>query len=524
MLDAGARRLLAAAAVALAVGLLVSDGPVLGKELDESAIAGEYLLHGEEDDDTPIDTTLTVTVTNHRFEVTRVTTLTGTGTTRTYRGTATRKKDKLEVVFALTVTPGFSGALDGTTAGGKPKKPITAEYSFKSKGRVKGDLDNDDRIDGWKDADESGTKKGLPDQDDDDDDGPDDGPATPGADAAEITRGPYVQNVAGTTATIVWRTKGATDSIVEYGSRAALGSRAGTATVKDRKHAVVLAGLAPGQPCFYRVVAAGQPTTAAVSFKTPAPAGSGFRFLAFGDSGSGSREQMDLAAKMTAESYDFAIHTGDVVYPNGEAKHYDKVYFAPYKALGASHCVFPSIGNHDAKNATSGYLDAFHLPANNPARDERYYSFDWGDAHLVSLDTSSGKLTGPAVDWLRSDLAQTTRPWTIVYLHIPLYSGGKHGSSSTLQKQLEPIFEQFRVPLVIQGHDHDYQRTIPIKGTTYVVTGGGGKDPRGVSKKSWTARCESVLHYTLVTVGPAAIAARAIALDGHEVDSFSLTR
>ncbi|MEZ0228320.1 MAG: metallophosphoesterase [Planctomycetota bacterium] len=525
---------LGVAAVALASGLLVEFAPVLGKELDETALAGEYSLRGEEDDDTPIETTLAVCVTDHHFEVTRTTTLPGTGTKRVYKGTATRKKDKLEVdLWPSGDTTGFTGAIDGEKLDGQKRRPIHAELSFKSKGRVKGELENKDRIDGWKEAKESGQKKGLPDEDaqDDDDkkdkkDGDKKPPTTVGG--AELTRGPYVQNVVGGSATIVWRTSGPTDSVVEFGPSAALGSTAGRPDAKETTHVVTLTGLPPGQPCFYRVLAAGQPLSGAASFKTAAPAGTAFRFLAFGDSGSGTRQQFDLAAKMTAEVCDFVLHTGDVVYPDGAAKDYDDVYFKPYRGLGATHCVFPAIGNHDARSASSGYLASFFLPANNPARDERYYSFDWGDAHFVSIDTSSGNFSGPAVTWLRQDLAQNTRRWTVVFMHIPLYSGGMHGESSSLKSALQPIFEEFRVPLVVQGHDHDYQRSVPLKksgdypGTTYVVTGGGGKEARSVSKRSWTAKCESVLHYTLFTVGSDAIAGRAVALDGHTVDEFRI--
>jgi hypothetical protein len=57
----------------------------------------------------------------------------------------------------------------------------------------------------------------------------------------------------------------------------------------------------------------------------------------------------------------------------------------------------------------------------------------------------------------------------------PPYSGGYHGSDLTAREQFAPLFAGYGVDLVLSGHDHDYQRSSPIDGVTYVVTGAAAK-------------------------------------------------
>ena len=116
-----------------------------------------------------------------------------------------------------------------------------------------------------------------------------------------------------------------------------------------------------------------------------------------GDSGTGSTAQYAVADRMVALDPQFVLHTGDVVYPDGQADGYDPFFFQPYQALARRAPIFPTLGNHDySSRAGQPYLDAFYLPHNNPANTERYYSFDWGNAHFTALDFN----TGPDADQL----------------------------------------------------------------------------------------------------------------------------
>ena len=116
---------------------------------------------------------------------------------------------------------------------------------------------------------------------------------------------------------------------------------------------------------------------------------------------------------------------------------------------------------------------------------ELYYSFDWGNVHFVGLDT---ELTGPEqAAWLDADLAATDKPWKIVFGHKPPYSSGEHGSDGAFRNHFVPLIEKHGVQLVLNGHEHDYERTRPIENVTYVVTGGGGRHLRSVGTSGFTA-------------------------------------
>ncbi|MGH7151457.1 MAG: metallophosphoesterase family protein, partial [Planctomycetota bacterium] len=152
-----------------------------------------------------------------------------------------------------------------------------------------------------------------------------------------------------------------------------------------------------------------------------------------------------------------------------------------------------ALGNHDYDTeCAEPYLDAFCLPASG-AGGERYYSFDRGGVHFVSVDSEtvedlpSGCSSDPAFEaqlaWLDADLAASTAWWKVVFLHRSPYSDSNHGNDATIQELLVPIFEARGVDLVLTAHDHCYQRFPPmlggvpaLGGVTFVVAGTGGAE------------------------------------------------
>jgi len=80
--------------------------------------------------------------------------------------------------------------------------------------------------------------------------------------------------------------------------------------------------------------------------------------------------------------------------------------------------------------------------------------------------------------WLEETLATTDATWKLAALHHPPYSGGFQGSNAAAREAFVPPFERYGVQIVFSGHEHDYQRTDPINGVTYVVSGGGSRTRR----------------------------------------------
>jgi hypothetical protein len=374
-----------------------------------------------------------------------------------------------------------------------------------------------------------------------------------------VVRRPYLQQMTPNRVVVVWATResaapqvrmtggGSTRSVTGM-SRFVPSSRSGLG-YDYYHHEVPLGGLTPGTTYDYDATNAGTAVVSA-SFETPPAAGTGeISFIAFGDSGTGSAEQRQLAAVMANDTFDVAFHTGDIVYGRsdggGDATYrtYNDWFFGIYTGWLPRRPIFTVEGNHDSRPSNGNgiaYLDAFTLPANGwsaayPDHVERYYSFDYGRAHFVALDTEFAFLDpvrrAEQLSWLESDLAATSQPWKIALYHRSPYSSGlEHGSELDVRAAFTPIFEQYGVQLALSGHDHDYERTWPLRSSasgsavTYVVTGGGGAPLYAVTPNEWTAYAASRHHYVRGGVGECVLSLDAIGLNGAAFDTVEISR
>ena len=338
-----------------------------------------------------------------------------------------------------------------------------------------------------------------------------------------------MQNVSAFSAVIAWTSEEPNASYVEYGETSQLG-RKELDSQFGRRHAVTLSGLSPGSTYYYRVTEA-RSSSSMNHFRT-APVGrdSSFTFAVIGDSGHGGKNQLAGAALLEQLGPDLILHTGDVVYPSGEDRHYDWRFFIPYRNLIRGVPIFPVLGNHDVeRDDGAAYLKNFHLPSNNPQDTKRYYSFDWGNAHFVALDSElyyddGGGSPEKQRAWLERDLEKTHHPWRFVFLHRPIYSSSEHGSDEEIRKDLEPVFSRYGVTMVFSGHDHAYERTVPIRGVTYVVSGGGGRALYEAGESEWTAFSKSTHHAVFVRIAGGHLSLEAVEPNGTVVDRLYLDR
>jgi hypothetical protein len=172
---------------------------------------------------------------------------------------------------------------------------------------------------------------------------------------------------------------------------------------------------------------------------------------------------------------------GDNAYENGTDSEYQAAVFDMYPTILRQSVLWPTIGNHDtaqSSNPPAGlpYFAMFTLPANAEAGGmasgtEKYYSFDYANIHFICLDsmTSDRSSTGAMANWLRADLASTTRQWTIAFWHHPPYTKGSHDSDTEqnlveMRQTFLPILEDGGVDLVLAGHSHSYERSFLIDG------------------------------------------------------------
>ena len=341
-----------------------------------------------------------------------------------------------------------------------------------------------------------------------------------------LNTGAYVQNVGADHATVVWRSAAAREGSVT------LTAPDGTTTevhVESHEIQTVTFGELQGETTYGWEVVAGSETFNGELTTAPEQSGS-VRFAAIGDSGTGSSAQYDIAAQLVASESDLVLHTGDVVYRRGALCHYGPRYFAPYEEMIASTPVFPAVGNHDTRaNGGQAYFETFVLPTNNPRGSEEYYSFDYGPVHVISLNSEFySREDQEAIDeqrnWLQQDLAATEQPWTIVMLHRPPFSSTNGKQSDSVQVDLAPLLAEADVDLVLSGHAHNYERTMPIDGVTYIVTGGGGAGLYNIEPSEFTAVAEKKHHFVQIDASPQEMTISAIDRHGEVFDSFEITK
>lgn len=363
---------------------------------------------------------------------------------------------------------------------------------------------------------------------------------TPTPDPGLLQRRPYLMSLTETALVIGWATGSDVPGEVRIGEKVYPATRHALPN-GAWQHEASIGGLQPGTAYSYTVAVSGRPAYTA-SFRT-APTSGPVTFVAFGDAGSGSASQQAVRDRLAQTPFDLALIAGDIVYDRGTYAEFEARYFAVYAALIDHLPFYTAPGNHDyATDRAAPYLALFHLPrqAWREPDQERYYSFDYGDAHFVALDTNAplahigDSVTDDMADWLAADLRQTTRPWKVVFLHHPPYSSGPHGSQAHVRDKLVLLFEQGGVNLMIAGHDHDYERTIPIQGDrpasfaeggiVYLVTGGGGATLYPVGANWFTASSRAVHHFTRVTLSGCQAQIEAIDSTGAVFDSATLQR
>lgn len=250
---------------------------------------------------------------------------------------------------------------------------------------------------------------------------------------------------------------------------------------------------------------------------TPLPQ-AGLRLGVVGDFGTGGAAEHAVADRMCvrhrAEPYDLVLTTGDNVYPTGAPERFDEAFFDPFACLIDDGVDFRAVlGNHDVQ--TDGGRPELEEPAFG--MKGRNYILRSRGVRLVM--TSAYPLE---MRWLRrATRASAEDRWTIVVFHPPVYSPGtNHGSTPGFRPRLPRLFQRRGVDLVLNGHDHLYAVTKPLRRIRYVVTGGGGAPLYRCGDAWFSERCASRHHFLEVESSDDEIVVRAVSPSGRVFDSF----
>lgn len=288
---------------------------------------------------------------------------------------------------------------------------------------------------------------------------------------------PYVQLTTDTSFVVRWRSR----TPVIGGLRAGLARDAMPLSAGESSpatdHEIRLAGLKPGTKYFYALTADGKPLAvegecSAVTHPLPGQP-TPTRIWVVADPQSyfdGAVQTREAYLKFTGDRRtDVFLSVGD-----------DIRFFEIYSPVFRATAFWPTIGNHDVADLGKKGVEAYYanrtLPAGGeaggtPSGSEHYYSFDYGDTHLICLNPELEPLTAksPMLTWLARDLAATKARWRIAYWHRPPYIRGRYDSDTddlmtTIRQKLLPVLEAGGVDLVLNGHCHVWQRTGLLSG------------------------------------------------------------
>jgi len=242
------------------------------------------------------------------------------------------------------------------------------------------------------------------------------------------------------------------------------------------------------------------------------------RFVSVADTGTGAKGQYAVAGAMNfyhkRNPYDLVVLAGDNIYNNGEIEKIGAVFERPYQPLLKQGVKFQAcLGNHDIRTDNGDpqvRYSAFNMKG-------RYYTFKRSGVQFFALDTNSNADWKNQLTWLQKELSLSNAPWKVVFGHHPIYSSGQYGSNPDFIKTFTPLFQKYGVQLYINGHEHNYERTRSINGTTYLICGAGAGN-RPVGRSEWTEYSTSDLSFASYEVYPDKIEVRAIATDNRVFD------
>ncbi|GMU91420.1 MAG: hypothetical protein AMXMBFR4_04780 [Candidatus Hydrogenedentota bacterium] len=307
-----------------------------------------------------------------------------------------------------------------------------------------------------------------------------------------------------TTQTVQWRTATSiTDGWVQFRKAGTTGlavfeAEAGRIVIEDpllqtdpvnHRFTATLRDLDPDTEYSYRVGSKVRDTWSDWHpFKTAPAEATDFSFMYLGDAQLGLIAWGRLLQNAHQQYSDSAFYViaGDLVNSGGWRNEWDQ-FFNSGKGVFDRRPLIPCIGNHDLdkQDTPELYLNLFALPENGPENltPERAYSFEYGNVLFVVLDSNESiEEQGP---WLEQQLAQSNAIWKIAVYHHPAYSSAPHRDNREVRECWCPLFDKYHVDMALQGHDHAYLRTYPMKdgkpvaspgdGTIYAVTVSGTK-------------------------------------------------
>ncbi|MEN6475498.1 MAG: metallophosphoesterase family protein [Syntrophaceae bacterium] len=338
------------------------------------------------------------------------------------------------------------------------------------------------------------------------------------------TRPIYLQAVTSDSVYVMAESQSTDPLTVDYGPTTSYGNSAATVSTKATTggtfiHRIALTGLTPDTIYYYRLGSHHN------SFHTAVNSGTSFRFAWMADCRTGTDIHDKIAAMILAADPRFSLYGGDLCDNGSSYDIYKDQFFRPHQVALAAHVpFFNATGNHEKwKTNTKAFMQA---PA-SASDNQGYYSFDYGDLHVVVMnfmDPGGYAAGSPQYNFVASDLAATTKAWKIVTCHSPAYASGGHGEDADMIALTTNVFEPFGVDLVVAGHDHFYQRNF-MNNIYHVIIGSAGAplvDPGPV--EGYTQVSLKTYCWALFDLTPTSLQVHVYNKNGTEIDSLLFSK
>ncbi|WP_106768672.1 phosphodiester glycosidase family protein [Paenibacillus faecalis] len=306
-----------------------------------------------------------------------------------------------------------------------------------------------------------------------------------------------------------------------------------------RVHKAAVHDLEPGTAYVYRVGDGKGNDGPQGTFRTAETVGDDLKFLFFADSQASSEADFKLwgniVNKAVQEHPDaqFIVQAGDMVEKGFNEKEWN-LWFKEAQDVFLNTTWVGAIGNHEAMGSRGNddFLAHFNQPGNGvPSLKGTNFSFDYKDAHFIVLN--SEYQYEEQQRWLEQDLANTTKKWKIAVFHRGPY--GSIYDTEEIRELWAPVLEKHQVDLVLNGHDHIYVRTHPMKnkeistdgnGTTYVIAGSTGPKFYSLTERDWQKVTdeEKTQMYASVEISGNELTMITKTMGGRVVDEFTLTK
>jgi hypothetical protein len=290
-----------------------------------------------------------------------------------------------------------------------------------------------------------------------------------------------------------------------------------------------ISGLTPGTKYYYQVVT-GTQCSGGTFYAAPASNATDLKFFSYGDTRTNGSIHNGLAGQVVAAyKADPAFQTlnlnvGDWVSADSASAWTGEWFNPSYTSLRAQDANIADIGNRgNHEGAATFWKQYWPEPFQSGGL---YWSYDYGPMHVVVLDQYTAYGAGSAqYNWLKADLAASTKTWKFVELHEPGWSaGGGHANNTTVQTDLQPLFEQYGVSIVFAGHNHYYCRAM-VNGIVELTVGGGGAPQYtpAFGQPNIVVYSQSY-SFGEFTISGNTLAAKIINNFGATIDTFTVTK